>query len=160
MRLITKLRRAPARSSALVLPVLASAPSVTGRVKGVLTLPVPVEWSQRVLPAGGYVFVVSPAPSRSWVYLQGNEDASVFFAAANEPASGAPRSEIALLYDGRRYHVRSLTLRESGRTLLFDVQRAEPAEPGEKRWPGVLYVLLQPFVEPHPNSTSDPWRPR
>jgi hypothetical protein len=40
------------------------------------------------------------------------------------------------------------------------VQRPEPAEPGEKRWPGVLYVLLQPFVEPHPNSTSDPWRPR
>ena len=169
MRLITRLRRAPARSSALTLPVGTSAPSITGRVRGVLTLPVPVEWSQRVLPAGGYVFVVSSAPSRSWVYLQGNEDVSVFFAAANEPAAGAPRSEIGLLYDGRRYHVRSLTLRESGRTLLFDVRSTEPHEPGEKHWPGVLYILLQPFVEggaqpanpaSHPNSTSDSWRPR
>jgi hypothetical protein len=150
MRLITKLRRAPARSSALVLPVRSSGPSITGRVMGGLTLPVPVEWSQRVLPAGGYVFVVSSAPSPSWVYVRGNEGASVFFAAASEPAAGAPRSEIGLLYDGGHHHVRSLTLREAGTTLLFDVRRPEPAEQGEPRWPGVLYVLLRPLVEGMP----------
>jgi hypothetical protein len=147
MRLITKLRRAPTRSSALVVPVGASAPSITGRVMGMLTLPVPVEWSQCVLPAGRYVFVVSSAPSPSWVYVRGNEDASVFYAVASEPAAGASRSQIGLLYDGRHYHVRSLTLRETGTTLLFGVRRPEPAGQGEKRWPGVLYVLLQPLVE-------------
>ena len=147
MRLITKLRRAPARSSALVVPVGASAPSVTGRVMGVFTLPVPVEWSQRILPAGEYAFVVSSAPSPSWVYVQGNEDISVFLAAASETAARAPRSQIGLLFDGRQYHVRSFTLRQTGTTLLFGVRRPEPAEQGEKRWSGVPYVLLRPFVE-------------
>jgi hypothetical protein len=136
-------------------------------VRGALNLPVPVEWSQRPLAAGRYVFVVSSAPSRSWVYVEGHEDASVFFAAANQPAP-APRSEIGLLYDGRDYHVRSLTLRETGTTLLFDVQSTEPAEPLEKRRPGVLYVLLQPFGgtaqashhESSPHSTSHSWRSR
>jgi hypothetical protein len=185
MRLITKLRRAAARSSPLVLPVEASTPSVTGRTMGALTLPVPVEWSQRVLPAGAYVFVVSAAPSPSWVYVRGNDDATVFFAAGSEPAPGSPRNEVGLRYDGRRYHVRSLTLRATGTTLLFDLRPEEPAGTQEARGHGVLYVLLQPFPRDSADgprlfrrhessalhhrasrrrdvllSTSDPWRPR
>ena len=165
MRLITKLRRAPSRSSALVVPVGASQPSITGRVMGGFTLPVPVEWSQRILPAGAYVFVVSPAGSPSWVYVRGNEELSVFYAAASVPAADARRSQIGLLHDGRHYHVRSLTLREAGTTLLFGVRMPEPAEQEENRRHGVLYVLLRPFVEDRekPNqslSTSDHWRHR
>ena len=184
MRLITKLRRAPARSTALALHVGASAPSSAGRVSGVLILPVPVEWSRRVLPAGGYVFVVSSAMSRSRVDVRGIGEDGVFFAAASEPAPGVMRSEIGLRYDGR-YHVRSLTLREAGTTLFFDVRRPQPAGPGAKRWPGLLAVFLRPFlsgraerrvhheplpvvsIEPRvaaslaeaPISTSDSWRP-
>jgi len=178
MRLITKLRRAPARSSPLVLPVEASQPSITGRVMGALTLPVPVEWSQRVLPAGTYVFVVSSAPSPSWVYVRGDGDASVFFAAASAPAAAAPRNEIGLWYDGRHYHVRSLTLRAPRTTLLFDLGRPESAGTEAARGHGVLYVLLRPLLASRPElvsteppgvaaaaprrslSTSDPWRTR
>ena len=146
MRLITKLRRAPARSS-LSLPVGASSPSITGRVMGVFTLPVAAEWGHRTLPAGGYVFVVASAPARSWVYVRGQDEATVFFPASIGMGAGASRSELGLSYDGRRYHVRSLALREAGTVLHFDGPGREAAPPETPGPRGVFYVLLRPFVE-------------
>lgn len=147
MRLIAKLRREPERATELVVPVRASVPSITGRVMGLLALPVPVEWSQRILPAGAYVFVASPAGSPSWVYVRGSEEASVFPAASSEPSADSPRSEIALRYDGRRYHVGSLTLREAGTTLRFDVRGSKPVGRQERRRSGVPCLPLRPLVE-------------
>ncbi len=76
--------------SKLVIGVAASAPSTRGRLMGGFTLPVAAKWNHRMLPAGEYKFVVSPAISRAWVYVRGDSEAAVFYAASIEWPSARP----------------------------------------------------------------------
>jgi hypothetical protein len=144
MRMLSKLRRLTTRSSALVIGVAASAPSTTGRLMGGFTLPVAAKWNHRTLPAGAYRFVVSPAISRSWVYVRGDDEAAVFYAASIEWATGAPGGLLCLVYDDSGYRVRSLKLRDRKEILYFDSRRPVPAPHDAAGWPGVLYVPLSP----------------
>jgi len=57
---------------------------------GGFTLPVAARWNHRILPAGDYRFVVSPAISRAWVYVRGVDEAAVFYAASIEWAKARP----------------------------------------------------------------------
>jgi hypothetical protein len=143
MRMFSKLRRITARSSALVIGVAASAPSTTGRLMGGFTLPVAARWNHGTLPAGDYRFVVSPAISRAWVYVRGDDEAAVFYAASIEWAIGAPAGLLCLVYDESGYRVRSLKLHGTKKILYFDSRRPV-LTPGEAPgWPGVLYVPLK-----------------
>ena len=142
MRMFSKLRRITSRSSALVIGVAASAPSTTGRLMGGFTLPVAARWNHRTLPAGSYKFVVSPAFSRAWVYVRGDNEAAVFYAASIEWAIGAPAGLLCLVYDASGYHVRSLKLHGTKKILYFDSRRPVLVPPETPGWPGVLYVPL------------------
>ena len=146
MRMFSKLRRITARSSALLIGVAASAPSNTGRLLGGFTLPVAARWNHRTLPAGEYRFAVSPAISRPWVYVRGDEGAAVLHVAAIESAAGAPGGLLCLLYDDSGYRVRSLKLPDTREILYFDSQRPVPAPGDAPGRPGVLYVPLRPGV--------------
>jgi hypothetical protein len=130
--------------SKLVIGVAASIPSATGRLTGGFTLPVAARWNQRTLPAGEYRFVVSPAISRSWVYVRGDDEAAVFHAASIEWATGAPGGLLCLVYDESGYRVRSLKLRDTKKILYFDSRRPVRVPHDVPGWPGVLYVPLRP----------------
>ena len=142
MHMFSNLRRITARSSALVLGVAASAPSATGRLMGGFTLPVAARWNHRVLPSGDYRFVVSPAISRASVYVRGDDEAAVFYAASIEWAIGSPSGLLCLLYDENGYRVRSLKLRDTRTILYFESRRPVLAPLDAQGWPGVLYVPL------------------
>ena len=142
MRMFSKLRRIAARSSALVIGVAASAPSATGRLMGGFTLPVAARWNHRILPAGDYRFVVSPAISRAWVYVRGVDEAAVFYAASIEWAEGAPGGLMCLRYDASGYHVRSLKLRDTRTILYFESRRPVLGPLDAQGWPGVVYIPL------------------
>lgn len=129
MRLISKLRSLAGRSSALVIPVDASASSNTGRLMGGFTLPVAAEWGHRSLPAGDYRFVVSTVASPASVYVRGEEGAVVFFAASIDWTSAAPGGLLCLVYDERGYRVRSLKLWDTRMILYFDSRRPKLAPP-------------------------------
>src|SRR5207249_7461408 len=118
------------------------APSTRGRLMGGFTLPVAAKWNHRMLPAGEYKFVVSPAISRAWVYVRGDGEAAVFYAASIEWAIGAPGGLLCLVYDESGYRVRSLKLRDTRKILYFDSRRPALA-PGEAPdRTGALYAPL------------------
>lgn len=142
MRMFSKLRRITERSSAVLVGVAASAPSAAGRMMGGFTLPVTARWNHRTLPAGAYRFVVSPAIARAWVYVRGDDEAAVFYAASIEWAAGAPGGMLCLLYDDSGYRVRSLKLPDTRKIFYFDSRRQVPAPLEAQGWPGVLYVPL------------------
>ena len=129
--------------SKLVIGVAASAPSTKGRLMGGFTLPVAAKWNHRMLPAGEYKFVVSPAISRAWVYVRGDGEAAVFYAASIEWAIGAPGGLLCLVYDESGYRVRSLKLRDTRKILYFDSRSPVLVSGEAPACPGVLFVPLK-----------------
>jgi hypothetical protein len=113
---------------------------------GSFMLPVAAEWGSRVLPAGEYTFVVPSATSPACVVVRGDRHRAVCFAASVARASGAPMNQICLVYDGSGYRVRSLKLRDAGKTLYFDIRRPEPAPLEAQRWFGFRSALLRLFA--------------
>jgi hypothetical protein len=142
MRLNSRMRRRRGHSSALFIPVGASAPSAAGRLMGRFALPVAAEWNHRNLPAGDYRFVVSSSDSRASVYVRGDDGAAVFFASSIEWSSSEPGGLLCLVYDECGYRVRSLKLRDTKRILYFDARRPRLVPLDTGQWPGVLYISL------------------
>ena len=96
--------------------------------RGKFTLPYPVRWGQKVLPAGEYQLKFRDVQARVFVVLQdakSGKDVAYLLPVTNSDAQGT--SALLIAYDGDQRVVHSLRLAELNEAFIFEPALAHGA---------------------------------